>query len=253
MDHLLVSDNRRRDKPHCLKGFLFAIKLGVYGWEAGPSDTASHTQRPYPHYKHKHTSHTHAHTHTHIGVSWGMSISADLKPGRFSILTACGWYSDAYHPEGENERGREGTWTFVAKALHSNRDLGLHRIWHRKTCCAPVLKLEEKIYPVLLLSTCQTATNTSKSLSFFLSGVIGRLNKYKVLRMQMTEREREREREIDIWGWLRGVTFTSCTSCLMSWLCESCSRSTIHWCLRTCGAVSRWWGSTCSILDTMSW
>jgi len=51
---------------------------------------------------------------------------------------------------------------------------------------------------------------------------------------------------------VRNFTFTSCTSCLISWLWDNSSRFTIQGCLRTRGAVSRWWGSTCSILVTMS-
>lgn len=52
------------------------------------------------------------------------------------------------------------------------------------------------------------------------------------------------------WG---GGTFTSCRSWCDSWLCGSLSFWVIHGCCRTCLAVRRWWGSTCSILDTRSW
>lgn len=50
-----------------------------------------------------------------------------------------------------------------------------------------------------------------------------------------------------------GGTFTSCRSWCDSWLCGSLSFWVIHGCCRTCLAVRRWWGSTCSILDTRSW
>lgn len=49
------------------------------------------------------------------------------------------------------------------------------------------------------------------------------------------------------------VTLTSLGSWCGSWLLGSLSLWTIHGCLRTCFAVSLWWGSTWSILDTRSW
>lgn len=49
------------------------------------------------------------------------------------------------------------------------------------------------------------------------------------------------------------ATFTSCRSWWDSWLWGSLSFWVIHGCCRTCLAVRRWWGSTCSILDTKSW
>jgi hypothetical protein len=48
-------------------------------------------------------------------------------------------------------------------------------------------------------------------------------------------------------------TFTSCRSWWDNWLWGSLSFWVIHGCCRTCLAVRRWWGSTCSILDTKSW
>lgn len=50
-----------------------------------------------------------------------------------------------------------------------------------------------------------------------------------------------------------GGTFTRWTSCLLSWFWDRYSLFTIHGCLRTWTAVRRWWGSTWSILDTISW
>lgn len=50
-----------------------------------------------------------------------------------------------------------------------------------------------------------------------------------------------------------GGTLTRWTSCLLSWFWDRYSLLTIHGCLRTWTAVRRWWGSTWSILDTMSW
>lgn len=49
------------------------------------------------------------------------------------------------------------------------------------------------------------------------------------------------------------ATFTSCRSWWDNWLWGSLSFWVIHGCCRTCLAVRRWWGSTCSILDTKSW
>lgn len=48
------------------------------------------------------------------------------------------------------------------------------------------------------------------------------------------------------------VTLTSLGSWCGSWLLGSLSLWTIQGCLRTCLAVSLWWGSTWSILDTRS-
>lgn len=55
-------------------------------------------------------------------------------------------------------------------------------------------------------------------------------------------------------GWGKGVggTLTRWTSCLLSWFWDRYSLFTIHGCLRTWTAVRRWWGSTWSILDTIS-
>lgn len=49
------------------------------------------------------------------------------------------------------------------------------------------------------------------------------------------------------------ITLTSLGSWCGSWLLGSLSLWTIQGCLRTCLAVSLWWGSTWSIFDTRSW